>query len=59
METISKYKGLVDYIKSNIDKIDTKLLIHVSSPSTVKLYGPLNADRERQAKVNGKKDYLN
>lgn len=46
--TISTLTGFVDYIKSNIDAIDTKLLIHVESPTTVNLYGPLNVDRERE-----------
>jgi hypothetical protein len=45
---ISTLTGFVDYIKSNIDAIDTKLLIHVVSPSVVKLYGPLNIDRDRE-----------
>ncbi|WP_252220162.1 hypothetical protein, partial [Clostridium sp. CMCC3678] len=30
------------------DAIDTKLLIHVASHKRVDLYGPLNADRERE-----------
>lgn len=46
--TISTLTGLVDYIKSNIDTIETKLLIHVASPTQVRLYGPLNSDRERE-----------
>lgn len=45
---ISTLTGFVDYIKSNIDAISTKLLIHVASPTIVKLYGPLNVDRERE-----------
>lgn len=46
--TISTLTGFVDYIKSNIDEIKTKILIHVVSPVSVKLYGPLNIDRERE-----------
>lgn len=46
--SISTLTGFVDYIKSNIDEINTKLLIHVESPTSVKLYGPLNVDRERE-----------
>lgn len=46
--SISTLTGFVDYIKSNIDAIDTKLLVHVESPTIVKLYGPLNVDRERE-----------
>lgn len=45
---ISTLTGFVDYIKSNIDAIDTKLLVHVVSPKKVVLYGPLNSDRERE-----------
>lgn len=46
--SISTLTGFIDYIKSNIDEIETKLLIHVISPTKVSLYGPLNADRERE-----------
>lgn len=46
--SISTLTGFVDYIKSNIDAIGTKLLVHVESPISVKLYGPLNVDRERE-----------
>ena len=46
--SISTLTGFVDYIKSNVDAIDTTLLIHVVSPIQVSLYGPLNADRERE-----------
>lgn len=48
---VSTLTGLVDYIKSNIDGLAgeyEKLLIQVKSPDEVKLYGPLNADRERE-----------
>lgn len=46
--TISTLTGFVGYIKSNIDAINTKLLVHVVSPTSVKLYGPLNVDRDRE-----------
>lgn len=45
---LSTLTGLVDYIKTNIDEITDKLLIQVKSPNEVKLYGPLNSDRERE-----------
>ncbi|WP_315074119.1 hypothetical protein [uncultured Clostridium sp.] len=48
---VSTLTGLVDYIKSNIDGLAgeyEKLLIQVKSPDEVKLYGPLNVDRERE-----------
>lgn len=57
--SISTLTGFVDYIKSNIDAIDTKLLIHVASPTVVKLYGPLNADRERENYLNAEADLPN
>lgn len=46
--TVSTLTGLVDYIKSNVDSLEGKLLIQVKSPDEVKLYGPLNSDRERE-----------
>lgn len=46
--TVSTLTGLVDYIKANVDNIESKLLIQVESPDRVKLYGPLNGDRERE-----------
>lgn len=45
---VSTLTGLVDYIKTNVDNIESKLLIQVESPEQVKLYGPLNSDRERE-----------
>ena len=57
--SISTLTGFVDYIKSNIDAINTKLLIHVSSPTLVKLYGPLNADRERENYLAAEADLPN
>lgn len=46
--TVSTLTGLVDYIKSNIDKLPEKLLIQVRSHKEVALYSPLNMDRERE-----------
>lgn len=45
---ISTLTGLVDYIKTNIDELAGKLLIHVKSHDEVRLYSPLNSDRERE-----------
>lgn len=45
---VSTLTGLVDYIKTNVDDLDTKLLIHVASPERVDLYSPLNSDRCRE-----------
>ncbi|WP_338627644.1 hypothetical protein QJR52_07105 [Clostridium baratii] len=46
--TVSTLTGLVDYIKGNVDKIDTELLVQVKSYDEVLLYGPLNNDRKRE-----------
>lgn len=45
---VSTLTGIVDYIKSNIDILPANLLIHVESPTRVRLYSPLNKDRERE-----------
>nr|DAM15963.1 MAG TPA: hypothetical protein [Caudoviricetes sp.] len=50
--TVSTLTGLVDYIKTNVDKLEGKLLIQVKSPEEVTLYSPLNADREREKYVS-------
>ena len=50
--TVSTLTGLVDYIKSNIDKLPEKLLIQVKSPRKVALYSPLNVDREREQYIS-------
>ncbi len=46
--TVSTLTGFVDYIKSNFDETSEKLLIQVKSPEEVRLYSPLNWDRERE-----------
>lgn len=50
--TVSTLTGLVDYIKTNVDRLEGKLLIQVKSPEEVALYSPLNADREREKYVS-------
>lgn len=50
--TVSTLTGLVDYIKSNIDKLPEKLLIQVKSNEEVALYSPLNVDREREQYIS-------
>jgi len=57
--SISTLTGFVDYIKSNIDSINTKLLIHVAAPNQVRLYGPLNVDREREGYLVAEADLPN
>lgn len=46
--TVSTLTGFVDYIKSNFDETSERLLIQVKSPEEVRLYSPLNWDRERE-----------
>ncbi|WP_039242509.1 hypothetical protein [Clostridium botulinum] len=46
--TVSTLTGFVDYIKSNIDMLPEHLLIQVKSHDEVRLYSPLNSDRERE-----------
>lgn len=50
--TISTLTGLVDYIKTNVDKLEGKLLIQVKSPDEVALYSPLNVDKEREKYIS-------
>ena len=50
--TVSTLTGIVDYIKTNVDHLEGKLLIQVKSPEEVALYSPLNADREREKYVS-------
>ena len=40
--------SFVDYIKANIDKMSEKMIIHVVSPTSVKLYSKLDNDRNRE-----------
>lgn len=46
--TVSTLTGLVDYIKGNVDKLKGELLIQVKSEDEVRLYSPLNEDKERE-----------
>lgn len=46
--TVSTLTGFVDYIKSNLDELPKHLLIQVKSHDEVRLYSPLNSDRERE-----------
>lgn len=46
--TVSTLTGFVDYIKSNFDRLPEQLLVQVKSHDEVRLYSPLNTDRERE-----------
>lgn len=39
--------GLIDFIKSNFDDNDKKILIHVETPTCVSVKTPLNSDKRR------------
>lgn len=44
-------RSLVDYIRSETDTMDEKMIIQVVSPTTVKLYSQLDLDRRREVLV--------
>lgn len=48
MTTLS---SLVDYIKSNVDSMSERMIIHVLSPERVKLISQLDDNRERESLV--------
>lgn len=48
---MSTLSSLVDYIKSNTDKMSDKMLIHVVSPTQVNLISMLDSDRKRECLV--------
>ncbi|KOR24168.1 hypothetical protein [Clostridium sp. L74] len=52
--TVSTLTGLVDYIKANIDILPEQLLVQVKSYDEVRLYSPLNPDREREEYIRAK-----
>jgi hypothetical protein len=48
---LSTLTGVVDYVKSSIDKIIETLLIHVTSYNQVKIFSPLKSDFERDTYI--------
>lgn len=48
---MSTLTSLVDYIKSNVDEMKGKMIIHVESPTKVSMYSQLDLDRERETVV--------
>lgn len=46
--------SLVEYIKANIDTMADRMLVHVVSPTEVRLYSQLDADRKREYVVTVK-----
>ena len=49
--TTTTLSGLVDYIKSNSDKMAEHMLVHVVSPTKVRLISMLDGDRKRECLV--------
>lgn len=45
---MSTLTSLVDYIKANIDTMADKMIIHVESPTKVRMYSSLDGDRKRE-----------
>lgn len=43
--------SLVEYIKSGIDSMEGRMIVHVQSPTCVSLYSMLDADRVREYMV--------
>jgi hypothetical protein len=45
---ISTLTGLVDYIKNGVDNLEKTLIVHIVSPTTVKVYSELRSDKQRE-----------
>ena len=45
---LSTLSSLIDYIKANVDIMQGQMIIHVVSPTQVRMYSKLDADRERE-----------
>lgn len=49
---MSTLTSLVEYIKSNIDEMEEKMIVHVVSPTDIHLYSSLDWDRRREYMVH-------
>lgn len=49
---MSTLTSLVDYIKGDIDTMDGSMIVHVASPTKVRLYSQLDIDRKREYMVD-------
>ena len=45
---LNTLSSLIDYIKSGVDKMDGKMIVHVQSPTKVQFYSSLDAERKRE-----------
>lgn len=48
---MSTLTSLIDYIKSGVDEMQGKMIIHVESPTRVSMYSQLDVDRKRETVV--------
>ena len=53
---VSTLTSFVDYIKSNVDEIESEMLVHVVSPTEVQLVSSLDLDRKREVLVSAVAD---
>lgn len=53
---VSTLTSLVEYIKSEVDNIESKMLVHVVSPTEVQLVSSLDLDRKREVLVSAVAD---
>lgn len=53
---VSTLTSLVDYIKSEVDNVESKMLVHVVSPTEVQLISSLDLDRKREVLVSAVAD---
>ena len=51
---MSTLTSLVDYIRSNTDVMAAKMIVHVESPTSVKMYSMLDYERKRECMVSVK-----
>lgn len=49
--SVSTLTSFTDYIKANVDEIESKMLVHVVSPTEVHLISSLDLDRKREVLI--------
>lgn len=45
---LNTLSSLIEYIKSGVDKMDGKMIVHIQSPTKVQFYSSLDAERKRE-----------
>ena len=48
---LNTLSSLIDYIRSGVDELHGRMIIHVQSPTRVQMYSALDGDRERECLV--------